>query len=104
MKTCANGCQRCRNRYDAPVRVTGIKARAREPRAVWRPLLQGGFMSTMVRKAVTSRVLTLRKLTERAINDPQRMQDRGRDRGEDAVQDLVILHSGFAADLSQRRT
>jgi hypothetical protein len=34
MKTCANGCQRCRNRYDAPVRVTGIKARAREPRAV----------------------------------------------------------------------
>jgi hypothetical protein len=32
MKTCANGCQRCRNRYD--VRVTGIKARAREPRVV----------------------------------------------------------------------
>jgi hypothetical protein len=33
-------------------------------------------------------------LTERAINDPQRMQDRGRDRGEDAVQDVAILHSG----------
>jgi hypothetical protein len=34
MRTCANGCQRCRNRYDAAVRVTDIKAGAREPRAI----------------------------------------------------------------------
>jgi ribosomal protein L19E len=33
-------------------------------------------MSTMVRKALSSRILTLRKLTERASNDPQRMRAR----------------------------
>ena len=33
-------------------------------------------MSTMVRKALNSRMLTLRKLTERASNDPQRMMAR----------------------------
>ncbi len=33
-------------------------------------------MSTMVRKAVSSRRSTLRKLTVRACNDPQRMRAR----------------------------
>jgi hypothetical protein len=33
-------------------------------------------MSAMVRKGLSSRVLTLRKLTERACNDPQRMRAR----------------------------
>jgi hypothetical protein len=33
-------------------------------------------MSTMVRKATSSRIATLRKLTERASNDPQRMRAR----------------------------
>jgi hypothetical protein len=33
-------------------------------------------MSTMVRKALSSRRSTLRKLTERACNDPQRMRAR----------------------------
>jgi hypothetical protein len=33
-------------------------------------------MSTMVRKAMSSRMATLRKLTERAYNDPQRMRAR----------------------------
>jgi hypothetical protein len=33
-------------------------------------------MSTMVRKATSSRMATLRKLTERASNDPQRMRAR----------------------------
>jgi hypothetical protein len=33
-------------------------------------------MSTMVRKASSSRMLALRKLTERACNDPQRMRAR----------------------------
>ena len=33
-------------------------------------------MSTMVRKALTSRMPPLRQLTERACNDPQRMRAR----------------------------
>ena len=33
-------------------------------------------MSAIVRKGLSSRVLTLRKLTERACNDPQRMRAR----------------------------
>jgi hypothetical protein len=33
-------------------------------------------MSTVVRKAASSRMPTLRKLTERACNDPQRMRAR----------------------------
>jgi hypothetical protein len=33
-------------------------------------------MSTIVRKAMSSRMPTLRKLTERASNDPQRMRAR----------------------------
>ena len=33
-------------------------------------------MSTIVRKALSSRMPTLRKLTERASNDPQRMRAR----------------------------
>ena len=33
-------------------------------------------MSTMVRKAMSSRMSMLRKLTERACNDPQRMRAR----------------------------
>jgi hypothetical protein len=33
-------------------------------------------MSTMVRRAMSSRMATLRKLTERACNDPQRMRAR----------------------------
>jgi hypothetical protein len=33
-------------------------------------------MSTMLRKAVSSSKATLRKLTERACNDPQRMRAR----------------------------
>jgi hypothetical protein len=33
-------------------------------------------MSTMVRKAPSARIPTLRKLTERACNDPQRMRAR----------------------------
>jgi hypothetical protein len=59
---------------DAPVRVTDIKAAAREPPCYRRTLLRGDF--TMVRKALSSRMLTLRRLTERASNDPQRMRAR----------------------------
>jgi hypothetical protein len=34
MKTCATCCQRCHNRYDAPVPAAGIQTRAQELRAV----------------------------------------------------------------------
>jgi hypothetical protein len=58
------------------VHATGISDRAREPRAVGDLLLQEAFMSTLVRKRRSSRIQALRKSTERASNDPQRMRAR----------------------------
>jgi len=60
-------------------------------------------MSMTVRKGPS--LSTLRELTERACNDPQRMRARkteAKNHRDDAGQGVAILHSGLAADRRRR--
>jgi hypothetical protein len=56
-------------------------------------------MSTMVRRAMSSRIPTMRKVTERACNDPQRMRAR---RTEAKIIEVMPLRSWLSCTAVSR--